>query len=75
MSTINAIKEQGWIYEGIHEVLNLITLQHGTDVVLAVKARMTENVSAIAMVEAINSCERALRATFAQVRWLFFHPM
>lgn len=31
-------------------------------------------IEAIAMVEAINSCERALRATFAQVRWLFFEP-
>ena len=58
----------------IAEVLNLITLQNGADVVVAVKARMTENVSAPALVEAINRCERALRAAFPQVRWLFFEP-
>jgi divalent metal cation (Fe/Co/Zn/Cd) transporter len=58
----------------ISEVLNLITLQYGADVVLAVKVRMTENVSAPVMVEAINRCERALRAAFPQVRWLFFEP-
>jgi cation diffusion facilitator family transporter len=60
--------------EEISEVLNLITLQHGADVVVAVKAQMRENVSAIAMVAAMNRCERALRAAFPQVRWLFFEP-
>lgn len=60
--------------EEIAEVLNLITLQNGADVVVAVKARMTENASAPALVDAINRCERALRATFPQVRWLFFEP-
>jgi divalent metal cation (Fe/Co/Zn/Cd) transporter len=62
------------IYEEISEVLNLITLQYGADVVIAVKARMTENVSAPVMLKAINRCERALRAAFPQVRWLFFEP-
>jgi cation diffusion facilitator family transporter len=60
--------------EEIAEVLSLITLQNGADVVVAVKARMTERVSAPALVEAINRCERALRAAFPQVRWLFFEP-
>jgi cation diffusion facilitator family transporter len=60
--------------EEIAEVLNLITLQNGADVVVAVKARMTERESAPALVAAINRCERALRAAFPQVRWLFFEP-
>ncbi|MGP1679441.1 MAG: cation diffusion facilitator family transporter [Burkholderiales bacterium] len=60
--------------EEIAGVLNLITLQNGADVVVAVKARMTERVSAPALVAAINRCERALRAAFPQVRWLFFEP-
>lgn len=60
--------------EEVATVLNLITLQNGADVVVAVKARMAENVSAPAMVAAINDCERALRAAFPQVRWLFFEP-
>jgi cation diffusion facilitator family transporter len=60
--------------EEVAEVLNLITLQNGADVVVAIKARMTERVSALALVDAINRCERALRAEFPQVRWLFFEP-
>lgn len=60
--------------EEIAEVLNLITLQNGTDVVVAVKAKMKESDSALKMVEAINHCERELRAAFPQVRWLFFEP-
>ena len=60
--------------EEIAAVLNLITLQHGDDVVIAVKARMTEATSAPAMIEAINVCERALHAAFPQVRWIFFEP-
>jgi len=60
--------------EEVAEVLNLITLQNGADVVVAVKARMTEGVSAPALIDAINRCERDLRAAFPQVRWLFFEP-
>ncbi len=58
----------------VAEVLNLITLQHGAYVVVAVKARMAERVSASAMIDAINDCERALRAAFPQVQWSFFEP-
>ncbi|MCJ7838496.1 MAG: cation diffusion facilitator family transporter [Burkholderiales bacterium] len=60
--------------EEIAEVLNLITLQNGADVVVAVKARMTERNSAPVLIAAINRCERTLRAAFPQVRWLFFEP-
>ncbi len=58
----------------IAEVLNLITLQQGDDVVVAIKARMAEQVAAPALIAAINDCERALRAAFPQVRWIFFEP-
>ena len=58
----------------ISEVLNLITMQYGADVIVAVKARMTENVSAPSMIKAINRCERALREAFPQMCWLFFEP-
>lgn len=58
----------------VSEVLNLITLQQGADVVIAVKARMAERVAAPALGAAINDCERALRAAFPQVRWIFFEP-
>jgi len=58
----------------IEEILHMITLQYGDDVVVAVKARMTENVSARSMVDDVNRCELALRAAFPEVRWLFFEP-
>ena len=58
----------------VAEVLNLITLQQGADVVIAVKARMAERVAAPALIAAINDCEHALRAAFPQVRWIFFEP-
>ena len=60
--------------EEIAEVFNLITLQNGDDVVVAVKARMTETVSASALIDSLNRCERALRVAFPEVRWLFFEP-
>ena len=40
--------------EDIDEVLNLIALQNGADVVVAVKARMAERVSAPALINAIS---------------------
>jgi divalent metal cation (Fe/Co/Zn/Cd) transporter len=58
----------------VAEVFNLITLQNGADVVVAVKARMANYPSAAALIDAINCCERALRAEFPEVRWLFFEP-
>lgn len=58
----------------IAEVYNLITLQNGDDLVVAIKARMTETISAHALVMAINRCEYDLKEAFPQIRWLFFEP-
>ena len=58
----------------VARVLNLIATQHGEDIVVAVKAQMTEVQSARKLIDAINGCERALRAEFPEVRWLFFEP-
>jgi len=58
----------------VASVLNLIAMQHGDDIVVAVKAQMTEEQSARRLIDAINGCERALRAEFPDVRWLFFEP-
>ncbi len=58
----------------IEEVLNLLTLQMGSDVMVAVKAKMAPMPSALAMVAAINDVERDLRASFPDVRWSFFEP-
>jgi len=58
----------------IDEVFNLLTLQLGKDVMVAVKAKMAKTDSAEALVEAVNRCEVGLKRTFPQVLWLFFEP-
>jgi len=58
----------------VAEVLNLITLQMGPDVVVAVKARMQPVASDRALVDAINTVEAAMKAEFDDVKWSFFEP-
>jgi cation diffusion facilitator family transporter len=58
----------------IDEVFNLLTLQLGKDVMVAVKAKMVKMNSAESLVKAINRCEVALKQAFPQVLWLFFEP-
>ena len=58
----------------VREIFNLITLQLGEGVILAVKARMREEQSAQRLLEDINRVEARVRAAFPQVRWLFFEP-
>lgn len=58
----------------IDELYNIVTLQLGDDVMVAIKARMTRLGSERKMVIAINDTEKAFRSTFPQVLWLFFEP-
>ena len=58
----------------VAEVLNLITLQMGPDVMVAVKARMQRAPDDLSLIEAINTVERAMKARFAEIRWSFFEP-
>jgi cation diffusion facilitator family transporter len=58
----------------VAEVLNLLTVQMGPDVMLAVKARMSPTSSSLKMIEAINRVERELKVQFPEVRWSFFEP-
>ena len=58
----------------VAEVLNLITLQMGPDVMVSVKARMQPDVDSRALIEAINTVEAAMRAEFSEIRWSFFEP-
>ena len=60
--------------DDIDRVFNLLTLQLGKDVMVAVKAKMVKTDSAEALVEAINRCEVSLKRAFPQVLWLFFEP-
>ncbi|GAB2569498.1 cation diffusion facilitator family transporter [Dyella jejuensis] len=58
----------------VEEVLNLITLQMGPDVMVAVKARMAPTSDSLSLIEAINVVERDMKAEFGDVRWSFFEP-
>jgi divalent metal cation (Fe/Co/Zn/Cd) transporter len=58
----------------VAEIYNLISLQMGDSIMLAVKARMVETGSATALVAAINRVEADLRVAFPAVRWCFFEP-
>ncbi len=58
----------------IEIVFNLLTLQMGNDVMVAVKAKMVDCESANAMIDAINTCEAAFKKEFPETMWLFFEP-
>jgi len=60
--------------DDIDQVFNLLTLQLGKDVMVAVKAKMVKMNSAESLVNAINRCEVGLKQAFPQVLWLFFEP-
>ena len=55
-------------------VLNLITVQMGPDVMVAVKARMAPARDQLSLIQAINEVERAMKAQFTDIRWSFFEP-
>ncbi|RMF18269.1 MAG: cation diffusion facilitator family transporter [Gammaproteobacteria bacterium] len=58
----------------VAHVFNLVSLQMGNDLMVAVKARMAPQPSDIALVEAINAVEARLQETFPAVMWSFFEP-
>ena len=58
----------------VAQVYHLITQQLGSEIMVAVKARMQPAGSEVALIEAINVVERGLRVAFPQVRWVFFEP-
>ena len=58
----------------VAEVLNLITLQMGPDVMVSVKARMQRTADDLTLIAAINTVEVAMKAEFRDVRWSFFEP-
>jgi cation diffusion facilitator family transporter len=58
----------------ITKVFRLITLQLGTEIMVTIKARMREKVSAARLIRDINKVERELRKAFPEIRWVFFEP-
>ena len=58
----------------VTSVMNIITLQWGDAVVVAVQAEMAPQPSALAMVDAINVIEESIQVRWPEVRWVFFEP-
>lgn len=58
----------------VERVIDLLTLHMGSDVMVAVKAKMHPQPSVDDLAEAINAIEVVFRQRFPQVRWVFFEP-
>jgi cation diffusion facilitator family transporter len=55
-------------------VLELLTLHMGSDVMVAVKAKMREFPTQREMIDGINAIEAAFKERFPQTAWIFFEP-
>ncbi|MCU0369775.1 MAG: cation diffusion facilitator family transporter [Bacteroidales bacterium] len=58
----------------IDRVLNLITLQLGSSVMVAIKAKMNKADSFDQVVKNINACEADLKKINPSILWVFFEP-
>ena len=58
----------------IAQVLNLITLQLGSQIMVAVKVKMAESGTVEQLVDNINRCESELRKEYTAINWVFFEP-
>jgi cation diffusion facilitator family transporter len=58
----------------VAKVFRIITLAHGDRLVIAVKAKMTEQTSATKMVDDINVVEQRIQDKFPSAHWVFFEP-
>lgn len=58
----------------IESVLNIITVQLGPQVMVAIKAKMTKVETAGQLIANINRCESELKKENPSVQWIFFEP-
>ncbi len=58
----------------VGRILNLITLQLGPKIMVAIKAKMSETDSSDRLIENINICETELKKAYPEVLWVFFEP-
>lgn len=58
----------------VDKVINLITLQLGSELMVAVKARMEKVESTEQLLENINKCEKELKSEIPSIKWIFFEP-
>ncbi len=55
-------------------VINLITLQWGEQLMIAVQAKMQPQPSDRALIDAINAVEESIQQRWPQAKWCFFEP-
>jgi cation diffusion facilitator family transporter len=55
-------------------VLNLITLQLGSQIMVAVKVKMKDPGSVEQLIANINTCESELKKEIPAIKWIFFEP-
>ncbi len=58
----------------VARVINLITLQWGEQLMIAVQAKMRPHSSDIALITAINVVEESIQKQWPQAKWCFFEP-
>ena len=58
----------------VEQVINLITLQWGEQLMIAVQAKMQPQPSDRALVDAINLVEASIQQRWPQAKWCFFEP-
>lgn len=58
----------------IDSVLNLITLQMGPQILVAIKAKMVTVSNTSQLIHAINTCEAELKKLNPSIQWVFFEP-
>lgn len=58
----------------VTSILNLITLQLGAQIMVAVKAKMAPAGNVDQLIDNINRCEAALRKQNTSIQWIFFEP-
>jgi cation diffusion facilitator family transporter len=71
--TVERIREFVERHDGVEKVYRIITMQLGSSLMVALKAKMKAR-SAAELVAAINRTEAALRREFPDIQWLFFEP-
>lgn len=58
----------------VEEIFNLITVQLGPRIMVAVKAKMAKVETVDELIENINRCESALKSLNPSIQWVFFEP-
>lgn len=58
----------------IDKILNLITIQLGPMIMVAVKAKMAKVESVDQLIDNINTCEVELKKSNSSIQWVFFEP-